>query len=283
MDAQTDIAQRIEKIREIFQQNYAIASEQEDLNSLSAQLEKTGNEYLSIAYEAASVAFAVKDFSSDNRLNCWHSFLQGPAAPHAAQVHVGLGWAIAQQRISVYSIIEMLDPLMRFRMLDGWGYYDGIFRRRQTLSTQPFSDDENKFLCGYDQGLGRSLWYNSKGVCATIPEMISKFPATRHPDLWRGIGIACAYVGGCNEFILQELFSLSSSYHTQLSVAAALVASSRNSAGTITKDVELACQVWCKKSMQEVLLIAENAKPNLVADSNDAYFVWVSEIEKNLG
>jgi hypothetical protein len=284
MDAQTDIAQRIEKIREIFQHAYAISTDQEDLDLLIDQLEKTENDYRSIAYEATSVAIAVKDFLNGNTLNYWHSFLKDHAAQHAVQIHTGLGWAIAQQRISISPIIETLDPLMQFRMLDGFGYYYGIFRRRQIAGGQPFSTDvESKFIRGYDQGVGRSLWYISKGDYASVPEKIAQFSSSRHTDLWRGIGIACTYVGGCDEFILKELLSLSFPYHAQLAVGAALVASSRNSAGTITKDVELACRVWCKQSIQEVLLITEKAETSLVAGPNNAYFIWLSEIEKKLG
>lgn len=283
MDAQTDIVQRIEKIREIFQKNYAISTEQEDLNLLVAQLEKTANDYLSIAYEAASVALAVKDFSNGNTLNHWRFFLEGPAALHAAQVHAGLGWAMAQQRISVSPIIETLDPLMRFRMLDGWGYYDGIFRRRQIVNSQPFPQDaENKFMRGYDQGVGRSIWYMSKGAYAVIPEMVAQFSDSRHADLWRGVGIATAYVGGCDEFILRELFSLSFPYQNQLSVGAALVAKARNSANALTPDVELACEVWCKRSAQEVLSITEKAAPAFATDPNDAYLIWLSNIEEEI-
>ena len=283
-NAKTDIGQRIERIREIFQKNYAISTVQGNLNSLVGHLEKTENDYRSIAYEAASVAIAVKDFSNGSTLNYWRSFLKESASPHAAQVHAGLGWAMAQQRISVSPIIETLDPLMRFRMLDGWGYYDGIFRRRQIIGSQTFADDEeNKFIRGYDQGVGRSLWYMSKGDYSIISEMIAKFSVPRHADLWRGIGIACAYVGGCDEFILRELFSLSFPYNTQLSVGAALVASSRNCAGTITNDIELACEILCKHSLQKVLFITEKAEPSLVADSNDAYFIWLAKIEEELG
>ena len=39
MDAQADIGQRIEKIREIFQKNYSIAADQGDSDLLAIQLE----------------------------------------------------------------------------------------------------------------------------------------------------------------------------------------------------------------------------------------------------
>ena len=283
MNPQTDIGQRIEKIREIFQKANASSTTVEDLNLLVNQLEKTEMTYRSIAYEAASMALAVKDFSNGNVLDRWRSFLEGPAALHAAQVHAGLGWAMARQRIPVFPIIETLEPLMRFRMLDGWGYYNGIFRQRQTIGSQPFpSDFDNKFVPGFDQGVGRSLWYKSKGAWADLPETVAGFSGSRHTDLWRGIGIACSYVGGCDEFILRELFSLSFPFQIQLSVGAALVARTRNSANSITQDIELACQVWCHRSAQQVSSITENAEPSLEVDPNDAYTIWLSKIVEKL-
>jgi enediyne biosynthesis protein E3 len=283
MNPLTDIGQRIEKIREIFQKAYAISTTEEDLNLQVRQFENTEIAYRSIAYEAASMALAVKDFSKGNGLNRWRSFLEGPAALHAAQVHAGLGWAMAQQRIPVSPIIETLEPLMRYRMLDGWGYYIGIFRQRQTNGSQGFPpDSDSRFIQGFDQGVGRSLWYNCKGVWAAILETVAGFSVSRHPDLWRGIGIACSYVGGCDEFILRELFSLSYPYQIQLSVGAALVARSRSSANTNTQDIELACQVWCRRSAQEASWIAENAEPSLSVDPNDAYPIWLSNIGEKL-
>ena len=283
IDAQSDIELRIEMIREIFQLNYAFSATQENLNLLAKSLEKAEIEYRSVGYEAASVALAVKDFTRGGTLNYWRSFLKGPAAAHAAQVHTGLGWAMAQQRISVSPTIETLEPLMRYRMLDGWGYWNGIFRRRQTLSNQPFPQDvQNVYMRGYDQGVGRSLWYNSKGAYATIPALISGFSVSRHNDLWRGVGLAAAYVGGCNEFILRQLHYLSFPYHTQLSVGAALATNSRNRAGAVTKDIEFVCQLWCDRPAQEVFLITEKAMPSSESDPNEAYLIWLSAIEEQL-
>jgi hypothetical protein len=283
MNPQTDIGQRIERIREIFQQAHAFSTGQEDLSLLVMQLENTEMAYRSIAYEAASMVMALRDFSNGNGLTRWRSFLEGPAAPHAAQAHAGLGWAMAQQRIPLTPTLETLEPLMRFRMLDGWGYYNGIFRQRQTIGSQPFpSDFETRFAPGFDQGVGRSLWYNCKGDWAGIPESIAQFSVSRHSDLWRGIGIAASYVGGCNEFILRELFSLSHPYQTQLSVGAALVARTRNTANTDTPDIELACQVWCRRPARTASGITVNAEPSLAADPNDAYLIWISNIGEKL-
>jgi enediyne biosynthesis protein E3 len=283
MNAQTDIGQRIQKIKEIFQQAFAISTNQEDLNLLLSQFENTENTYRSVAYEAAAVAMAIKDFSKSNTLGCWRSFMEGPAALHSAQVHAGLGWAMAQQRISVSPLIESLEPLMRFRMLDGCGYYNGIFRQRQTIMGQLVPQDvEGKFMRGYDQGVGRSLWYISKGDYASIPGMVARFPISRHIDLWRGIGIACAYVGCGDDSILRELFSWSFPFHIQLSVGAALVTRSRSIAKAHTQDMELACQVWCNRSSQQVLWVTEKAEPSFAADPNDAYLIWLSNIEEKL-
>ena len=283
MNAQSEVAVRMEKIREIFQHAMSIAKEKEDFKSLVAELDNTENEFRSIAYEGAAMALALKDFSDGHTLNHWRLFMEGPGNKHSAQVHAGLGWAIAQQRISALPFIETLDPIMRFRMLDGCGYYDGIFRQRQTIAKQTMPTDlADKLLSGYDQGVGRSLWYISKGACAKIPEMISAFSPSRHNDLWRGVGIACVYVGGFDFDILSELLNYSLSHHTQLAVAAALVAQARNNAETLTPDTELACRVWCNCSTQEAILVTEKSKQSATLHPDDAYKTWLRNIEEEL-
>lgn len=283
MNSSSKIAARMEKIREIFQHAMSIATAKGDLKLLAAELENTENEFRSIAYEGAAMALALKDFSNGHTLNRWRLFMEGPGAKHSAQVHAGLGWAIAQQRISALPIIETLDPLMRFRMLDGCGYYDGIFRQRQTIGNQIIPPDlESRLLTGYDQGVGRSLWYICKGECAKIPEMISAFSSSRHNDLWRGVSIACVYVGGCDSTMLRELLNYSLSYRTQLSVGTALVSRARNYADALTPDTELACQTWSNCSSQKAILMTVKAEPSVAVHPDDAYKTWLSNIEEEL-
>ena len=165
MNVESEIGVRVEKIKQIFLAAQSFTQQQTDLNAVIIRLEKTENEFRSVAYEGASVAIAMQDFSGDAGLNKWRIFLEGAGAKYATQIYVGLGWAIAQQRISTLPVIETLHPLMQFRVLDGYGYYDGVCRQRSSIiSKQIPAGFEGRFLSGYDQGIGRSLWYIYKGA-----------------------------------------------------------------------------------------------------------------------
>ncbi|MEO8583973.1 MAG: DUF1702 family protein [Flavitalea sp.] len=283
MDVLNEIGLRMDKIRKIFQDITAIFPLMENLKSLTEKLENTENEFRSVAYEAAAMALAVKDISKGFALKEWREFMEGPGAKHTTQIHVGLGWALAQQRVEVLPIIKTLDPVMRFRVLDGYGYYDGIFRQRKTITNRIVPDEmDANLLPGYDQGLGRSMWYTCKGECESVSGMIGTFPASRHKDLWRGTGIACVYVGGYDENILRKLFTLSSENHSQLSVGAALVSRSRGNANAPTPYTELACRIWCNCTAEEVMRITVNAESLIAGQPDDAYMAWLSNIREEL-
>jgi len=282
MDYEKEISFRIEKIKSIFQEAKEFWSSEKNLDVLIDYLESTENEFRSIAYEGASMAIALMDLEQKNTLNVWYTF-NDRADKHTAQTHAGLGWAFAQQNRSALPFLDNLAPLLRFRILDGCGYYDGIFRQRQSVKGQKFPEELNKtMLQAYDQGIGRSLWYASKGDVKKLEELISFFQSDRHAALWIGIGIAASYVGGCNETLLNTLWLSSQKYQAQLAIGATLAARARVQANAITHDVELACRIWCRSSAQEALLLTIEAEPDSSVNANEAYFLWLTQIENKL-
>lgn len=282
MDCEKEISFRIEKIKTIFQTAKEISTAEKSLDTLIDYLETTDPEFRSIAYEGASMAIAQLAIEKDNTLTIWHTFNQRACA-HAAQTHAGLGWAIALQNCSVLPFLETLSPLLRFRVLDGYGYYEGIFRQRSSIKNQKSPEEfDSKMLQAYDQGIGRSLWYSSKGDVKKLEELISIFPSDRHAALWIGIGVASAYVGGCDENLLRSLLSASQKYKTQLATGSALAARARVQANAITGDVELACRIWCHISAQEAMLFTVEAEPSSSLNPNDSYALWLSQIKQKI-
>ncbi len=282
MDCEKEISFRIEKIKTIFQTATDISTAEKNLDTLIDHLETTDSEFRSIAYEGASMAIAQLDIEKNNTLSVWHTFNERAGA-HAAQTHAGLGWAIAQQNRSALPFLETLSPLLRFRVLDGYGYYEGIFRQRQSIKNQRSPEAfDSKMLQAYDQGIGRSLWYTSKGNVEKLEAMIAVFPPDRHAALWLGIGVACAYVGGCDENLLRSLLFASQKHKVQLATGAALAAKARVQANAINNDIELACRTWCNISAQEAMLLTIEAEPSSSLNSNDSYALWLSQIEQKL-
>jgi hypothetical protein len=264
MNAAGHITSRMEIIRNGFQHGKAAASETKDPDQLMKILAEDHSEFRSVVYEGASMELALQGFA-DGSMQRWKLFLEN-TKEHSAQIFIGLGWAIAQEKITELSFTNDLDQNMMFRSWDGSGYFDAVFRQRQTIKNQnrlEYIPEKNYHE--YDQGMGRSLWYIVKGEALKLPEMIALFDESRHPDLWRGIGIACSYVGGFDETILKSLSSLAGKHHKQLGVGAAMVAKSRILANCFTDDIETACNYWCGKKAIEamnVLVKVENENGN---------------------
>ncbi len=283
MNSKKEISLQIEKIKTIFQTSKDFCTEQNDLSILIPYLENTDPEFRSIAYEGASMAIALKDLTKGDTLNLWNSFSEHGGVNHTSQIYAGLGWAIAHQGHTVLPFFETLSPLMRYCVLDGCGYYDGIFKQRQTIKNKKFPEIFHGYLLeAYDQGVGRSLWYILKGEVGKITETIKTFSIIRHSALWRGIGVACAYVGGCDEMQLRSLLSFAGKHHIQLAISAVLVSRSRIQANTLTPDVELACRIFCNLSAEEALLLTVRSEPDALIDVDDAYERWISNIETEL-
>lgn len=279
MESYTIVAGNMENIKNIFQSARETAANQKDLNELVKLLQDTDREFLSVAFEGASMEIALKDFSEDLSMQKWLTYLDF-AKSHAAQIFIGLGWAIAQEKKTGLLFLKDLDPGMLFRMWDGCGYFDGILRQRQVVKSQARLDYiSEKDFRSYDQGLGRSIWYSTKGDPAKTSEIIATFPPARQTDLWRGIGIACSYVGGCDEKTLQSLLSFGGNNKTQLGIGAAMVAKSRFQANCMTPDIETACNVFCNMTAIEAMEIIVEADSE-VYDFENWLSGMVDAIEK---
>ena len=120
------ILQKMEIIQSIFREVQESFSEKTKLNNYEI-------EFRGIAYEAASMNIAGIDVKTYNELKDWYKFLDENGTLQATQIHVGLGWAIAQKEIITSTILPNLEPMMRYRVLDGYGYYEGIFRKRKSI------------------------------------------------------------------------------------------------------------------------------------------------------
>lgn len=273
-----NIASKIENIFAIFQVAQENASTIEDVNELIKKLEEAPIEFSSVAYEGAAMEWAMRDFSEGDKIDRWKALLE-KSKKHACQIYIGMGWAIAKEKRHQLTFLETLNRNMQFRIWDGCGYYDGIFRQRHVIKGQSrFDYIEEKNFQAYDEGLGRSLWYLSKGDVNKATEMVQSFSAERHSDLWRGIGIACSYVGGFEEQTLNALQSATGEHKTQLGIGAAMVAKSRIEAECHTDEIELACSILNQLTAEEAMKITVKNK----TVPNFSFSTFILQMEKDL-
>lgn len=230
------IAQRVEQIVAIFKAAREVAEHEGRSPFLSEHLANADEYYRSVAFEGAAMGLALRDISQ------WKDVLTHEGATHAVQVHIGLGWALAEQQRPLPENPIWPDP---DSVADGYGYYHGLFRRRLTIRTQGMPDGlTDAQLPAFDRGLGRSMWYICKGDVEQLRTMVIAFPDARQPHLWRGVGIAVAYVGGCSDALLAAIASAASVHRPLLSEGAERGLRSRTQAGTPTNDAQKAVQAW---------------------------------------
>ncbi|HLP22396.1 MAG TPA: DUF1702 family protein, partial [Chitinophagales bacterium] len=242
---ENSVVQKMDSIQDTFLRIQDVFFQSPDWRANIKDLHDSNLEFRSIAYESASMSIALLDLKEGNQLRNWLEFLNEVAHAHATQVHVGLGWALAQSLTPPMDYLPLLEPMQRYRVLDGYGYYEGIFRRRRSIINHLKLKLPDATASGaLDQGIGRSLWYNSKGDITAAKTTLETFAPERHADLWRGLGIAIAYVGGCNEETLRNIFIAAGTYQKQLATGAAMALISRHYAGFVSADTESVCTVW---------------------------------------
>lgn len=272
--------QHMDIIQDTFLRIQDVFFQSPDWRANLKDLHETNVEFRSIAYESASMSIALQDLKQENQLANWLAFLNEVAHAHATQVHVGLGWALAQQLQNPTTYFPLLHPLLRYRVCDGYGYYEGIFRRRRSIINHLKIDlADATASAAIDQGIGRSLWYINKADFAAANAMIETFAPERHANLGRGLGIAIAYVGGCTETMLNEFFVEASTFRKQLATGAAMALISRQYAGYVSAGTELACKVWCGKSATEIAELNTTIRAAINTDGEDAYAKWLHQLE----
>ena len=272
-----------EKIKTIFLETQLFYAKHDDMPALIKYLEHSEKEFSSIAYESASMAIALNNFEAGTFPHEWLVFANGAAAAHQAQVYVGLGWAIAKFNFPFLTAVKEIDTQFYFRIADGCGYYDGSFKRRQTIIYQQLPTYlPVAALPMYDQGIGRSIWYTEKADIHKICSTIETFAANRHADLWRGVGIAVAYVGGCDDEELKILWQYAAVNGFQLACGAALAARSRTIANTMTDDTNRCSRLWFALTATDVQVTAFVSANTLSTTAEERYCDWIKKIEERL-
>ncbi len=278
-----EVLLRIERIKSVFLDTQIFYSMHDNMDALIGYLENTETEFRSIAYESASMAIALKDLKENGRINTWLFYKNGPALAHKAQVHVGLGWAIAKLNLPFLPVVKKIDTLLYDRVLDGCGYYDGSFRHNQTIINRQLPGYlPEAGISMYDQGVGRSLWYTSSADIIKIHSVIKSFPAIRQASLWRGIGIAVAYVGGCDDETLKTLLQYASINRIQLTYGAALASRSRLEANTMTTDTDHCSRLWFTLTTSEANMDSLDPANPVMNENEEVYFNWIKQVEESL-
>jgi hypothetical protein len=278
------VREHLEEVGRSFVRGYNAALEEDRPPALAARLEaEVERSHQGFAYEGAGMALALLDTLIPGRRDCLARFLAGPGSSHAYIVHVGAGWILARLPISPERLLARLeDPTLRWLALDGYGFHEGFFRWPRSVARREVPRKLRGYARrGFDQGLGRSLWFVDGADVRLIPRTIGAFPAERRPGLWSGVGLACAYAGGRGQADLAALRRAAGPHAAQLAQGVAFAAKARERAGNPAAHTELACRVVCGMSAGAAAAVTDEALRGLPADrpGEPAFEVWRRRIQ----
>lgn len=186
------------------------------IEETAAILEEDKDLFQSVGFEAISMAIADSSLQQDNLdWSIWDNSFSIYRERYASQFLTGLGWALAKNQADYSEKLNTFSPFEQARVLDGYGYFYGLFRSRTCVrgAIIPESISE-KELAFFDMGLGRSLWYLSKGNLEQICKFLAGFNEKRLPSLVLGIGLASTFVGGLTDEELSTLHLWSGDYQS---------------------------------------------------------------------
>jgi hypothetical protein len=242
---------------------YHATLEDSRLEILVPRLNEVEPELRGYAYEGAAIGLTGLDclMPWKKRLQ---EFLDGPGSSHTYMIHIGAGEALARLRRQPERFLSRLDPVLRWMVMDGYGFHEGFFARHRYIEQQAPPAHLSPYACRvFDQGLGRSCWFLAGANVERMAAMVSNFPPTRQADLWIGVGVGCAYAGGVDRAAIETLRQAAGSYLPRLALGAAVVAKGRLRAGNPVPHSDLACEVLCGLSREKAAYLVDVAFQNL--------------------
>ncbi len=278
---------RLENIGCVFLQGYHAALQETDQSALAENLNQVGQDHRGFAYEGAAMALALVDGIS-LRGSAFSRFSAGSGKQHIFMLHVGAGWAYARlpwMRWRMESAIRKMHPVLRWLVIDGYGFHEGYFHGKTQLrsgNSAQVSHLSSAARHVFYQGLGRSLWFVNGANVPEISSTIARFPSQYHNDAWSGVGLACAYAGGIAQDAILELRRQAGIHVPALAQGAAFAAKARQLAGNPAKHTEVACAVLCQMHTEEAAALCDETFTELNPLHQCPYQEWRELLQKSL-
>ncbi len=282
---------RLETIGKSFLTGYGYAAEAATIGEVERNLETVPAAFRGFAYEGAGMGFAVREGLPIGGRGLVARFLEGRADAHIYMVYVGVGWAMARLPRFRWSTLYAPDRLLRWLVLDGYGFHQAYFKTSKYVQAQhqeerfPWPADGFRWYANrvIDQGLGRAMWFVGGADARLVTSMIAKFPERRRADLYAGAGLAATYAGGADEAELQYFRDHAGDCRPQLAQGSAFAAGARVRAGLVVPHNELATQVFCGLTTEAAAKVTDDALVDLPEDGYlPSFQVWRERIAETL-
>ncbi|MEV0678657.1 DUF1702 family protein [Actinosynnema sp. NPDC050436] len=280
----------LETVGRTFLAGYAHAVGARRPRDAEEPLEAIPAQFRGFAYEGAGMGFAVLDglpFGGNRHVE---QFLEGRAADHVYMVYVGIGWAMARLPRFRWPADARTDPLLRWLVLDGYGFHQAYFKTEQYVHHQyadprfpwPAAGPRSYAGRALDQGIGRALWFVGGTDAQHVADLIDRFPEHRQEDLYAGAGLAATYAGGESEDELVLFRHRSGPHAAMVAQASAFAAEARVKAGLVVPHTGLATRVFCGTTPEKAARVTQDVRPAppVVDGAVPAYETWRQRIAR---
>lgn len=281
----------LEKIGVIFLGGYADAVEASSVEDARARLAAVEHRFRGFAYEGAGMGYGMLDGLPFGHRHHNADFLAGPAADQIYIVYCGIGWAMARLPRFRWPAADSLDPLLRWLVLDGYGFHQAYFQTRRYVHEHyqdaafPWPDDASRAYANraIDQGIGRALWFVGCTDVDEVVRLLSAYPAERHGDLWAGVGLASTYACGANRDDLVRLAEHAGRHRPQLAQGSAFAAEARVRAGLLIPQTAVATEVLCGTDPETAARVSVEVRPEHAENGElPTYELWRQRIATEL-
>jgi hypothetical protein len=278
-----DARDLLETIGRTFLRGYACAAECREPEEAADRLESIPTRFRGFAYEGAGMGFAVRDGLPFGRHDMVETFLRGRGRDHVYMVYVGVGWAMARLPRFRWPVVDVKDPLLRWLVLDGYGFHQAYFKTAKYIGQQyreerfPWPAEGPQWYAdqAIDQGIGRAMWFVGGTDPEVVAAMIDKFPEDRHANLYSGAGLAATYAGGVTDQELRSFAGRAGAHLPLVAQASAFAATARLEAGLLVPHTDLATRVFCGMPAAQAHETSTAVKPvPPFTGETPAYEVW---------
>lgn len=278
--------ERLETVGRSFLAGYGAAAATGRPADVEAELAGLSDTYRGFAFEGAGMAMGVLDGLPVGHGHHVRDLLRGAGDPHVYMVYVGVGWAMARLPRFRWPRLYAPDPLLRWLVLDGYGFHQAYFHTRRYVHEHfrdahfPWPAEGPSWHAGrvIDQGIGRATWFVGGADPQRVAALLDAFPQDRRADLYSGAGLAATYAGGVTPGELERFAELAGPHRAEVAQGAAFAAAARLRAGLVVPHNEAATRVLCGTDVATASAVTDRARVGLADTDVPAYAIWRERI-----
>ncbi|GAA2224903.1 DUF1702 family protein [Streptomyces amakusaensis] len=272
----------LETVGKQFLHGYGEAVETRSTAEMEENLERVPRQFRGFAYEGAAMGCVIMDSLPVTRTKRLAGMLAGRGDDHVYMAYVGIGWAMARLPRPLWPDIAATDPLLRWLILDGYGFHQAYFKTGRYVH-QRYQEPHFNWAHGtasyarraIDQGIGRALWFIGGTDPGRVADLADAFPAVRHSDLYGGIGLAATYAAGASEEELRLLLKRAGDHRASLLQGSAFAAEARVRAGLVVPGTGAATALLCGMTPEEASELCVTTRPTGKESADSlAYEQW---------